>query len=121
MNRYSTAPTTHETIRTSNWREGSSVSPMITAARPATMVPTPIEMSAPPCDWANSAPARPISAFDSAMPTSVCRSVETPWARAILGLTPVARIASPSSEFRNPFSPTTSRPVSTSSTMGCDQ
>src|SRR3546814_10173388 len=39
-------------------------SPTMTAARPITMVPMPMEISAPPCDCANSAPASAHSALE---------------------------------------------------------
>ena len=46
--RYSRAPTMHAAVVITRLRAGRMVSPMITAARPMTMVPMPIEMSAPP-------------------------------------------------------------------------
>ena len=58
-------------------------------------MPTPIEMSAPPWVCANNAPARPTSAFDTAMPASTAMPVLTPCARAMRAFEPVARIASP--------------------------
>jgi len=60
-----------------------------------TIVPTPIEMSAPPWVCANSAPARPTKAFDRAMPARIAMPVLTPCARAMRAFEPVARIARP--------------------------
>lgn len=71
------------------------LSPTITAARPMTMVPIPMEISAPPWVCANSAPASATSALEMAMPSRIMPPVLTPWARAIRGLEPVARIARP--------------------------
>ena len=79
-------------------RMGSRVSPMITAASPITMVPMPIDTSAPPCDCANSAPASATMPLDSASANSDSRSVDTPSARAIRALPPVARMAGPASD-----------------------
>ena len=47
---------------------------MITAARPTTIVPVPIVMSAKPLVCANSAPASATSALLSAMPTQIARA-----------------------------------------------
>ncbi|CFN67924.1 Uncharacterised protein [Bordetella pertussis] len=73
----------------------------MTAASPMTMVPMPIEMSAPPWVCANSAPASATSAFDSAMPARIMAPVLTPWARAMRPLEPVERMARPAWVARN--------------------
>ena len=77
------------------------LSPTITAARPMTMVPMPMEMSEPPCVCANSAPASPTSPLEMAMPSSSMAPVFTPWARAMRAFEPVARMARPRSVAKN--------------------
>jgi len=74
---------------------------MITEASPATIRPMPIPMSAKPWNWAISAPERATSPFESARPRSFWVSVFTPKERIMSGLSPVARIASPTSVWRN--------------------
>ena len=68
---------------------------MMTAARPMTMVPMPLLMSALPLVWANSAPPRAMRALERAMPRTIILEVGTPWARAMRALMPVARTARP--------------------------
>ncbi|MNT99286.1 hypothetical protein D3C72_2420990 [compost metagenome] len=82
------------------------------------MVPMPIEISEPPWVCANIAPANATSALDSAMPASVARPVAMPWARAMRGLAPVARIARPSCELKNQSRPTLAITTTTNSTSG---
>ena len=65
------------------------------------MVPVPSVTSAKPLACANRAPARATSALLSAMPRQVTAPTRMPCASAMRGLTPVARIASPSSLARN--------------------
>ena len=116
--RYASAPSAVASVTTQTRRAGSSVSPMITAARPMTMVPTPMETSAPPCTCTYSAPPSAISALDSAMPPSVSRPVGTPCARAMRGLAPVARSASPVCEAKNPSSPSLTASTTSPSASG---
>ncbi len=66
-----------------------------------TMVPMPMEMSEPPCVCANSAPARPTSPLEMAMPSSSMAPVFTPCARAMRAFEPVARMARPRSVAKN--------------------
>ena len=82
-------------------REGTRLSPMMTAASPTTMTPTPMVTSALPWLWAKRAPARPTRLLESAMPARTAPPVETPWAAAMAGLAPLARSDSPYSEPRN--------------------
>jgi hypothetical protein len=69
---------------------------MITAARPITMVPMPMEMSEPPWVCANSAPARPPARWRGHAGQRGAAG-GTPWARAMRALAPVARMARPRS------------------------
>src|SRR5690606_23058723 len=92
-NRYTMAPRMTASVASTSLRDGRMLSPTMTAARPMTIVPTPIDISAPPWVWANKAPARPTSALDSAMPARTIPPVLTPWARAMRPLDPVARRA----------------------------
>ena len=119
--RYSTAPRMQASVVMTRLRAGRMVSPMITAARPITMVPMPIEMSAPPWVCTNSAPASATSAFDSARPQTVSLSVEMPWARAMRGLLPVARIARPTSDAKNRSISNLAAITMASSTSGLSQ
>src|SRR5690606_29330537 len=75
--RYTMAPRMTASVASTSLRDGRILSPTITAARPMTMVPMPMEISDPPCVWANSAPASPTSAFDSAMPARIMAPVLT--------------------------------------------
>ena len=85
------------------------------------MVPVPSVTSAKPLAWANRAPARATSALLSAMPRQVTAPTRMPCASAMRGLTPVARIASPSSLARNRTSKAAHTATSTSSTRGRTQ
>ena len=93
--RYRMEPARQASTTRPMWREGRIVSPTITAARPTTIVPVPMLMSAKPAVWANSAPASATSALLSAMPARMVGPVRTPWACAMRGLAPVARMARP--------------------------
>src|SRR5690606_23977336 len=93
--RYNTAPRTAAAVMTTSRRELNRLSPTMTAARPMTMVPMPIEMSDTPCDCANKAPPSAHSALDRARPANTMAPVATPCARAMRGFEPVARNASP--------------------------
>ena len=78
----------------------TSVCPRITLARPSTITPMPICASANACICAKSAPEIATRAFESASPNTVIRSVLVPSARSMRALSPVARIAAPSSVLR---------------------
>ena len=75
--------------------------PMMTEARPATIMPMPMPTSAKPWYWAMSAPHRATRPFERASPRSFWWSVFTPNDRIMSGLSPVARIARPTSVCRN--------------------
>ena len=89
--------------------EVNNTSPMITEAKPITIVPTPIPISANPWDCAINAPDTATKPLDSNRPRTIIESVFTPWARIICGFTPVARIDVPNSvpKNQNRKSPTT--------------
>ena len=74
---------------------GMMVSPIITAARPITIVPIPMEISAPPCVCTNSAPANAIRPLEIAIPMMVIHEVLMPCACAMRKLEPVARMDRP--------------------------
>ena len=78
-------------------RVPKSTSPMMTEASPMTMVPTPMPTSAKPFACATSAPEMATRPFESRRPRMIVMSVLTPFARIMWGLSPVARIAAPSS------------------------
>ena len=82
-------------------RDGMSVSPMMTDARPMTIAPCPIVSVALPSRCATSAPERAISALDSISPTIFIAEVLMPCARLMRSFMPVARIALPISVPKN--------------------
>ena len=67
----------------------------MTLARPQTIMPMPIWMSAKPWYCARIAPESATSALDIISPRVIIRPTSTPRARIIRGLSPVARIAVP--------------------------
>ena len=73
----------------------TSAAPRYTLAIPQTTIPIPICTSANPCTWATSAPESATSALAIASPATVSRLVLRPSARAIVGVSPPARIAVP--------------------------
>ena len=103
--RYTMAPTTTASVAQTMRREGRMDSPTITAARPMTMVPIPMEMSEPPWVCTNSAPARPTRPLEIAMPSRIMAPVFTPCERAMRALEPVARMARPRSVAKNQSRP----------------
>ena len=70
---------------------------MMTAASPATIIPSPIPTSANPWYCATSPPENATSAFASASPIRRIASASMPCARTIFSFSPVARSASPRS------------------------
>src|SRR5660398_202623 len=72
-----------------------TTSPMMTPAKPATIVPIPMPMSAKPCCWATMEPVRATRPLESASPSTRSLSVFTPRERIICSLLPVALRASP--------------------------
>jgi hypothetical protein len=70
-------------------------------ASAVTKVPIPICTLANPWYWANSAPDSPTSPFESVSPTRSMPPTLTPCARAMVGLSPAARAASPSRVRKN--------------------
>ena len=72
-----------------------------------TMAPRPIFTSEALWYWANRPPDSPTRALDRISATILVPLVLIPWARAILGLLPVARTALPSSVPKNQHSTAT--------------
>ena len=78
-----------------------STSPMMTEARPITIVPTPMPTSAKPLFCATMAPESATRPFEMTSPRTIMPSVLIPCARAIWALIPVARTAVPISVPKN--------------------
>ncbi|MNJ45874.1 hypothetical protein D3C77_409860 [compost metagenome] len=76
-------------------------SPIMTEARPMTIMPIPDVMSAKPDCWAISAPDNATRPFDKLRPRIIVLSVCAPKLRIICLLSPVARRASPRSVLKN--------------------
>ena len=68
------------------------------------MAPLPMLASAKLWYWLSSAPDRATSPLESIRPSTFPVSVLMPWARAMLGLAPVARRDAPSSVPKNQYS-----------------
>ena len=95
---------------------------MITAARPMTMAPRPMLMSAKLWYWASRAPDSATSPLERTRPSTLLKSVLIPCARAMLGLAPVARSEEPSSVPKNQYRTATMTTVKVPTTkMGCCQ
>src|SRR5690606_11793779 len=75
--------------------------PMMTDAAPTTMVPMPMPTSAKPWYWAMSAPENAAKPLAKARAIMVIPWVSTPKLRIMRALSPVARMAMPSSVARN--------------------
>lgn len=76
---------------------------MITAARPITIAPRPMLISAKPWYWLNSAPENATSPLEIIRPSTRLKSVLIPCARDIRSLHPVARREHPSSVPKNQY------------------
>ena len=74
---------------------------MITDARPITIVPVPILISAKPLNWATREDETAIRPLPSIIPKIRVLSVFTPCALIIFLLSPVARSEKPSSVLKN--------------------
>ena len=74
---------------------------MITAARPITIAPRPMLISAEPWYCAYNAPARPTNPFEITSPNTFVAFVLIPCALAMFGLHPVARTLAPISVPKN--------------------
>ncbi len=103
MSRYVTAPNTSDTKREKKPFFPNSTSPMITDARPMTMEPVPIWMSAKLWYCAMSAPESAMRALPSISPIVFMASVLMPCARDMRALMPVARMAHPISVPKNQY------------------
>ena len=101
---------TDTSLRAKLWKmRPKMVSPMMTAARPMTMAPRPMLTSAKPWYWLSRAPDKATRPLETIRPSTTLKLVLMPWARLMLGLEPVARMAQPSSVPKNQYS----RPIST--------
>ena len=92
-----------------------ATSPMMTAARPMTMAPRPMLISEEPWNWASRPPERATRPLDTMRPSTTLALVLMPWARAMLGLAPVARREQPFSVPKNQYKTAMSITVNTTS------
>ena len=101
IKRYVIAPSASEISRLKKPPFPKSTSPMMSEARPITMEPVPIWISAK--DWlcAISAPETATSPLESTRPKIFITFVLMPCARAMFGFPPVARMAQPTSVPKN--------------------
>ena len=116
--RYSTEPRITASVAITTVRVPKMPWPRITEARPTTIMPMPMPMSAKPWYCAIRAPDKPTRALDRHRPRIFCRSVFTPKERIISGLSPVACMARPASVYRNQSSAsfTSSTPANNNNT-----
>ena len=80
-----------------------NTSPMTMAARPITIAPVPMPMSAYFWLWHTRAPDKPTRPLLMVSASSLVQFVFTPWARIIASLLPVARMALPISVPKNQY------------------